>query len=383
MHPMATEHDVREALKGVVDPELGGNIVELGMVHRVAVDGPSVTVGIALTIAECPMRGQIEQDTRRKVLALAGVDDVRVETTAMTKQQRADLMGVARRRARENAEPTQVDPTTRVIAVGSGKGGVGKSSVATNLAVGIADLGYRVGMLDADIWGFSIPRMLGAEDRLEAEDDTKLIVPVDAQGIRVVSTGLIVESEETALMWRGLMLTKALEQFLKQVRWGELDYLIIDMPPGTGDIQMALSRLLPQAEMVVVTTPQKTAQKVAVRIADMARRSYMPIAGVIENMSSFTSNDGEVHYLFGRGGGEELAAELAVPLIARIPLDQALVEGGDAGRPIVRHDPANPAAMALATAARRMVELVPPAQDETCTGRIAKILDSLEASSPA
>lgn len=380
---MPTEHDVMEALKGVVDPELGGNIVELGMVPRVDIDNGVITVGIALTIAECPMRGQIERDAERKVGSLAGVERVIVQTTAMTKAQRADLMSVARKRVRDNAEPTQVSPTTRVIAIGSGKGGVGKSSVSTNLAVAIADQGYRVGLLDADIWGFSIPRMLGASERLEADHDTKLIVPVDAHGIKVVSTGLIVETEETALMWRGLMLTRALEQFLKQVAWGELDYLIIDMPPGTGDIQMALSRLLPQAEMLVVTTPQQTAQKVAVRIGDMARRSYMPIVGVIENMSSFTSNDGEVHYLFGKGGGQELADELAVPLIAQIPLNTAMVEGGDSGRPVTRHDPSNPAAAAFIDAAAQLTELVPPAADETCTGRIAKLIADLDTAATA
>jgi ATP-binding protein involved in chromosome partitioning len=380
-HGAPTEQDVMEALRGVVDPELGGNIVELGMVHRVDIDGSEVVVGIALTIAECPMRGQIESDAVRKVEALTGVDSVRIETTAMTKAQRADLMSVARKRARENAEPTQVSPQTRVIAVGSGKGGVGKSSVSTNLAVAIHDLGYRVGLLDADIWGFSIPRMLGTEERLEADDDTKLIVPAEAHGVRLVSTGLIVETEETALMWRGLMLTRALEQFLKQVAWGELDYLIIDMPPGTGDIQMALSRLLPQAEMVVVTTPQKTAQKVAVRVGDMAKRSYMPVVGVVENMSSFTSNDGEVHYLFGRGGGQELADELGVPLIAQIPLNAELVAGGDEGRPVARFHPENPAARALVGAAHTVTQLVPPAADETCTGRIAKLLADLDAAS--
>lgn len=372
-----TEAEVLEALRGVVDPELGGNIVELGMVTDVTVTGSEVVVGIALTIAECPMRGQIEGDTTRKVEALAGVDRVVVRTTAMTKAQRAELMSVARKRGRDNAEPTQISPTTRVIAVGSGKGGVGKSSVTVNLAVAIAERGFRVGVLDADIWGFSTPRMLGAQGRMDADPETKLMNPVAANGVKLVSTGLIVETEETALMWRGLMLTKAFEQFLKQVGWGELDYLMIDMPPGTGDIQMAVSRMLPQAEMVVVTTPQQTAQKVAVRIGDMARRSYMPIVGVIENMSSFTSNDGEVHHLFGTGGGDELAETLGVPVIGRIPLDPAIVDGADNGRPIVTHVPDNVAAVAFNAATDELLIRVPPAQDETCTGRIAKILDEL------
>jgi ATP-binding protein involved in chromosome partitioning len=194
----------------------------------------------------------------------------------------------------------------------------------------------------------------------------------------MVSTGLIIESEETALMWRGLMLSKALEQFLKQVEWGDLDYLVIDMPPGTGDIQMALSRLLPQTEMVVVTTPQKAAQKVAVRVADMAKRSYMPIVGVIENMSGFTCDHGETYSLFGEGGGAELAAGLNVPLIAQIPLDAAVVRGGDTGAPVTGASSDNPASIAFTSAAARLLELVPPAQDETCTGRIAKLIEGLE-----
>jgi len=376
---ITTTESVYEALRGVIDPELGGDIVTLGMVSGVSIDNGVVVVDIALTIAECPMRGQIEGDTVRRVKSLPGVSEVVVRTTAMTKSQRADLMAVARKRARDSAELTQVHPTTRVIAVSSGKGGVGKSSVSVNLAIALHGLGYRVGLLDADIWGFSIPRMLAAEERLEADEITRLITPVTVQGIKLVSTGLIIESEETALMWRGLMLSKALEQFLKQVSWGELDYLVIDMPPGTGDIQMALSRLLPQAEMVVVTTPQKAAQKVAVRVADMARRSYMPIVGVIENMSGFTCEHGVTYDLFGAGGGSELADDLSVPLIARIPLDAAVVTGGDEGLPVTSADPNNPAALAFQRAAEILVGLVPPAQDETCTGRIAKLLEGLES----
>jgi ATP-binding protein involved in chromosome partitioning len=377
---MATTEQVYEALKGVIDPELGGDIVELGMVSDVEISPDGVvTVGIALTIAECPMRGQIEGDTARKVRSLPGVSDVVVRTTAMTKSQRADLMLVARKRARDTAQPTRIHPTTRVIAVSSGKGGVGKSSVSVNLAVALSQLGFDVGLLDADIWGFSIPRMLGVTERLEADDDTKLIVPARAQGIELVSTGLIIESEETALMWRGLMLSKALEQFLTQVNWGNLGYLVIDMPPGTGDIQMALSRLLPQAEMVVVTTPQKAAQKVAVRVADMARRSFMPIVGVVENMSGFTCSHGEHYPLFGEGGGQELADSLDVPLIASVPLHALVVQGGDDGAPVTTAHPTNPASLAFKQAAARLVELVPPAQDETCTGRIAKLVEALEA----
>jgi ATP-binding protein involved in chromosome partitioning len=348
------------------------------MVHDVQIEGSSVSIGIALTIAECPMRGQIEEDAVRKVKALRGVTDVSVRTTAMTKQQRADLMSTARFKAREAAEPTQVSPLTRVIAVGSGKGGVGKSTVSTNLAVALAQQGWRVGLLDADIWGFSIPRMLGATDRVEATED-RMMLPIEAYGVKLISTGLIVETEETALMWRGLMLGKALEQFLRQVQWGELDYLIIDLPPGTGDIQMALSRLLPQAEMLVVTTPQKTAQKVAVRVADMARRSFMPVIGVVENMSDFVCEHGTVYELFGSGGGASLAEDLGVPLVASIPLDPALVKGGDEGAPVVAAAPSTSSAHALTGLAKRTTELVPPIVDETCTARIAKVAEALAA----
>jgi ATP-binding protein involved in chromosome partitioning len=366
---MVTAEQVMKTLEGVQDPELGGNVVELGMITDVRVEGDRVGIGLALTVAECPLRNQLEGDTRRRVLAMPGVSEVEVRTTAMTKRQRAELMSTARRKARETAEPTQVSPATRVVAIASGKGGVGKSSVAVNLAVAISEKGYRVGILDADIWGFSVPRMIGATGRLAADPETGLIQPVDAAGVKVVSTGLIIDSEETALMWRGLMLSKALEQFLKQVEWGELDYLVIDMPPGTGDVQMALTRLLPQAEMVVVTTPQSAAQKVAVRVADMARRSHMPIVGVIENMS------GEV---FGTGGGQELADDIAARFLGSIPLDRAVVAGGDSGLPVVSAQPGSEAAAAFSAVAGQLLDALPPVSMETCTGRLAKLIADLE-----
>ncbi|MGB7859111.1 MAG: Mrp/NBP35 family ATP-binding protein [Acidimicrobiia bacterium] len=366
---MVNSEQVLKTLEGVQDPELGGNVVELGMITDVVVSGSTVDIGLALTIAECPLRSQIEGDTKRRVQSMPGIETVNLRTTAMTSRQRSELMSVARRRVRENAEPTQVSPTTRVIAVASGKGGVGKSSMAVNIAAGLAESGFQVGLLDADIWGFSVPRMLGIEGKLEADPDTKLIQPVSVGQIKVVSTGLIIESEETALMWRGLMLSKALEQFLKQVEWGDIDYLVIDMPPGTGDVQMALTRMLPQAEMVVVTTPQRAAQKVAVRVADMARRSHMPIVGVIENMS------GDI---FGSGGGSELAEELGVPLLGSVPLDAAVVRGGDTGEPVVGAGESGAAAVELTKVVENLLIVVPPADLETCTGRIAKLLSDLE-----
>ena len=366
---MVSRDQVLEALEGVQDPELGGNVVELGMITDVVIDNGTVDVGLALTIAECPLRNQIEGDTRRRVQAMPGVDDVNIRTTAMTKKQRSEVMSVARRRVRENAEPTKISPTTRVVAVASGKGGVGKSSIAVNLAAGLAREGFDVGILDADIWGYSVPRMLGVKGRLAADSNTKLIEPLKASGVKVVSTGLIIETEETALMWRGLMLGKALEQFLKQVAWGDLDYMVIDMPPGTGDVQMALTRMLPQAEMAVVTTPQSAAQRVAIRVADMARRSYMPVVGVIENMV------GEV---FGQGGGQELADELGVPLLGSVPLDQSVVTAGDAGKPVILEESPGEAADAIRGVVERLIQVLPPAELETCTGRIAKLIADLE-----
>jgi ATP-binding protein involved in chromosome partitioning len=367
---------IEQALRAVVDPELGGDIVELGMVHGVDVADGVATIHLALTIAECPMRTQIETDVVRKIQALPEIREARVQVVAMTQHERSQVMAKARWKARQQAPSTMVSPLTRVIAVGSGKGGVGKSSVSVNLAVALAGRGLKVGLLDADIWGFSIPRMLGAEERLRANQDGK-ILPLRVQGLELVSTGLLMDSEETALMWRGLMLSKALEQFLRDVAWGDLDYLVLDMPPGTGDIQMALARLLPQAEMVVVTTPQRAAQKVATRVADMARRSYMPVIAVIENMAGFTCDHGDVHHLFGEGGGQVLADSLGVPLIARVPLDPRVVQGGDEGRPVVRVHPDSPAGQAFREAAGRVTELVPPAEDETCTARIAKLKDAL------
>jgi ATP-binding protein involved in chromosome partitioning len=375
---------IEQVLRGVLDPELGTDIVELGMVKGVRFASGVATIKLALTIAACPMRDQIEGDVVRRLRSVPGIDDVVVEVTAMTQEERSALMSVARRHSREKAEPTMVNPLTRVVAVSSGKGGVGKSSLSVNLALAIADQGHEVGILDADIWGFSIPRMLGADAaELRANDDRK-IIPGVAQGIHVVSTGLIVESEQTALMWRGLMLSKALEQFLRDVAWPrDLDYLVLDMPPGTGDVQMALGRLLPQAEMVVVTTPQQAAQKVAARVADMARRSFMPVVGVIENMAGFTTEDGRHYALFGSGGGQVLADDLAVPLLGSVPLDPYVVEGGDDGNPVVRAHPDSPAAREITNAAARLIDLLPPAADETCTSRIAVLADQLGRMAPA
>ncbi len=379
--PPPTPDDVRHMLRGVIDPELHASIVDLGMVDdvRVASDG-RVTVKVALTTAGCPLRAQITRDVESKVRGTPGVTDVKVEYGEMTPEQKTAAMQRARWNARENAAPTEVPSTTRVLAVASGKGGVGKSSVTVNLAAALAARGLTVGVLDADIWGFSVPRMLGVDGRLGGSDGkiTPHVVPVDGPHggeLRVVSMGFLVDDEGTALMWRGLVLTKALEQFLTDVRWGEMDYLLIDMPPGTGDIQMGLARLLPQAEMLVVTTPARAAQKVAVRVADRARRSYMKVVGVVENMTELVLPDGSRHAVFGRGGGDALAAEIGAPLVARIPLEPSVSAGGDEGRPVALADPSSPAGRAFAQLAEQVVEdLLPPIAMSGCTARLLDLI---------
>ncbi len=340
------EAAVRNALRGVVDPELGADIVELGMVTAIEVDDDSqggsghehqvvVGVEVALTVAGCPLRTQIKSDVERMVGAIEGVSDVVVTTGVMDDSQRRDVMARARLLARDPAPATDIPDSARVIAIASGKGGVGKSSVTVNLAVAMARQGLTVGLLDADIWGFSVPRLLGMQGAVEARD--KKMVPLERSigdgTLRVLSMGFLA-NEESAIMWRGLILNRAVQQFLEDVHWGDLDYLLIDMPPGTGDIQMGLARMLPRTEVVVVTTPPVAAQKVAARTADMARKGYLRVAGVIENMSDFTCEHGTSYALFGSGGGARLAADVGVPLIGRIPLHPSVAAGGDAGAPV-------------------------------------------------
>ena len=376
-----------------MDPELKASIVDLGMVHDIAIDADGVaTIHIALTTLGCPLQAEIRREIASKVTGLPGISDVKVRWVEMTQEQKSAAMQRARLNARENAPDTQIPATTRVLAVSSGKGGVGKSSVSVNLAAALAARGLRVGVLDADIWGFSVPRMLGVDGRLSGEDGK--IIPHHraiaktgggaAGSLEIVSMGFLVEDESTALMWRGLILTKAVEQFLTDVRWGELDYLIVDMPPGTGDVQMGLARLLPQAEMLVVTTPARNAQKVATRVADMARRSYMKVVGVVENMSEFVAPDGQRFALFGRGGGAALAEEIGAPLVASIPLEPEVSEGGDTGQPIALSSPDSPAGAAFhALAARIVNELLPPVEMAGCTARIFELANANLAAADA
>ena len=300
----------------------------------------------------------------------------------MTADERSAVMTRARWNAREQANETQIPLNARVLAIASGKGGVGKSSVTVNLAAALAAQGHVVGVLDADIWGFSIPRMLNMPDRLEAHrvdgSDKPRIIPnerqVGAGLLKVVSTGMLVEDEGTALMWRGLMLTKAVEQFLHDVHWGELDYLLIDMPPGTGDVQMGLARMLPRTDLIIVTTPAVSAQKVAIRAADMARRSFLRVAGVIENMTSFTCEHGTEYELFGKGGGQTLATEIGAPLLGNIPIESAVAHGSDTGEPIVLSQK-GAAAQAFTAIAQRIIDETVSTQDMIgCSARTEDVV---------
>jgi len=372
-----TASDLRSLLRGVIDPELGSDIVELGMVRDATIDADgAVVVTIALTTSGCPLRAQIQRDIRTRVGSAPGVESVGIEWTEMTAAEKAGAMAKARFNVSQRDEQTAIGPTTRVILVASGKGGVGKSSVTANLAAALATRGLKVGVLDADVWGFSIPRMLGVSGRLQgrAEGARKLMEPIErtiGPGLlRVVSMGFLVEDEESALMWRGLMLNRGVQHFLQDVVWGDdLDYLLVDMPPGTGDVQMGVAKMVPRAEVLVITTPAVAAQKVAIRAVSMARKSFLRVAGVIENMSAFTCDHGESYALFGSGGGDTLARDAGVPLLGRVPIENAVSEGGDVGQPAVLGE--GPAADAFRAIADRIVtEAVPPAELAGCSARM-------------
>jgi ATP-binding protein involved in chromosome partitioning len=367
--PSVPTHDeVMAALATVIDPELGADIVSLGMVPSVVVGADGVvTVEVKLTIRGCPLRAEIKREVEAKVSVHPGVTDVKISWGEMNADERTEVMTKARWNARQTAPDTEIPLTCKVLAIASGKGGVGKSSVTVNLAAALARSGQTVGVLDADIWGFSIPRLLGISERMEARQvdgsDKPKIVPnerVVGDGVlKVVSTGFLVD-EDTALMWRGLMLTKAVEQFLRDVQWGHLDYLLIDMPPGTGDVQMGLARMLPSTSLIVVTTPALAAQKVAQRAADMARRSFLDVLGVIENMSAFTCDHGESYALFGVGGGQALADAIGVPLLGQVPLEATVAAGGDAGEPVSLDGTGAAATEFRAIAERILDEIAPP-----------------------
>ncbi|BBJ71807.1 iron-sulfur cluster carrier protein [Corynebacterium ulcerans] len=361
---MTTQHNlsesaVRAALARVEDPEIGRPITEIGMVKSIAINGNDVHVEIYLTIAACPMKNTLTENTRAVLEELPGVGEVSVSTDVMSDDQRRELRQTLRGSTEEPVIPfAQPDSTTRVFAVASGKGGVGKSSMTVNLATALASKGLKVGVLDADIYGHSVPGMMGSEDRPHAVDD--MIMPPQAHGVKLISIAHFVEGN-APVVWRGPMLHRAIQQFLADVFWGDLDILLLDLPPGTGDIAISVAQLVPNAELLVVTTPQAAAAEVAERAGSISIQTHQRIAGVIENMSAMVLPDGTVMDVFGSGGGEAMAERLrtltgaTVPLLDSVPLDPRLREGGDAGVPLALGDPESPAGQAIHAIADKLV----------------------------
>jgi ATP-binding protein involved in chromosome partitioning len=355
MDRMPNRDEILQALTAVIDPELRRSIVELEMVRSIdAQPDGTVDVTVSLTTPGCPIRSHFENAVRSAVGALDGVTRVNVGFDVLSDQEKAGLQQKLGRGALPAGALAQV---SNVVCVGSGKGGVGKSTITANLAAALAAQGKRVGVLDADVWGYSIPRMFNVSGRPQVSAERK-ILPLENYGVKVMSIGFFVE-EDSAVVWRGPMLHKALTQFLEDVDWGRLDFLLVDLPPGTGDVSMTLAQLLPQAKFLIVTTPQPVAQKVARRAAEMAHKVDLEIGGVIENMAGFVTPSGERYALFGEGGGQALADELDVPLVGKVPLTMPLREQADNGLPLVLNDPDDPAAQAVAHAARGLVAMFP------------------------
>jgi ATP-binding protein involved in chromosome partitioning len=354
---MPTREQITEALKSVIDPELRKDIVELEMVRAIDIrDGGVVDVTVSLTTPGCPIKGHFQNAVAKHVSTVEGVTRVNVGFDVLTDQEKS---GLQRKLGRPGGLPEgSLAQVANVICVGSGKGGVGKSSLTVNLAAALRAEGKKVGVLDADVWGYSIPRMLGLGGQRPKVSGERKILPLESHGIKVMSIGFFI-AEDEAVVWRGPMLHKALTQFLEDVNWGELDFLLIDLPPGTGDVSMTLAQLLPQAKFVIVTTPQAAAQKVARRAAEMAGKVKLEIGGVIENMAGFTTPGGERFPIFGEGGGQLLADELEVPLLGKVPLTMPLRETSDAGTPLIEVDPDDPAAQAIRHAARGIVAITP------------------------
>jgi ATP-binding protein involved in chromosome partitioning len=357
MNVMPTREQVTQALRSVIDPELRRDIVELEMVRSIDIHPNGVVdVMVSLTTPGCPIRNHFQEGVAQAVGGVEGVTGVNVSFDVLSGDEKAAL---GRKLGRGGLPEGALAQVSNVICIGSGKGGVGKSSVTANLAAALAAEGKRVGVLDADVWGYSQPRMLGLGAQRPRVNAERKLLPIQAQeGISVMSIGFFVE-EDAAVVWRGPMLHKALQQFLEDVDWGQLDYLLIDLPPGTGDVSMTLAQLLPQAKFLLVTTPQPVAQKVAARSAEMATKLKLEIAGVIENMSGFVTPGGERFQIFGEGGGQLLAEDLDVPLLAKVPLTMPLREQSDSGIPLVLSDPDDPASQALRQGARGLIALSP------------------------
>ena len=354
--PMPTKEQVSEILGQIQDPELHRGLNELNMVRNIAIDGARVSVLVALTIPGCPLKSYFQEVIPAKLVeSFPDIEHVAVELTSMTEEERQAVIGGVRK---ESPAPfARSDSATQVIAVGSGKGGVGKSTTTVNLAASLAKLGHTVGLLDADVWGFSIPRMLGVHERPTVVDD--MIMPPEVFGVKIVSIGLFT-TEDNPVVWRGPMLHKALQQFLTDVHWDEPEYLLVDLPPGTGDVSISIAQFLPGASMVIVTTPQAVAEKVAQRAGFMAEKTGLRVAGVIENMSYFRGDDDKVYRIFGEGGGAALAERLRVPLLGEIPIDSDLRMFADSGAPIVLQSPDSEVAQKLDEAAKELVNLLPP-----------------------
>jgi ATP-binding protein involved in chromosome partitioning len=357
MGHVTTEAEIRKALEVVIDPELHRSIVELDMVRSIEIGSSGVLdITVSLTTPGCPIKGHFQTAVAEAAGALEGVTHVNVYFDVLDDSQKAALQQKLGRAVLPEGALAQV---ANVLCIGSGKGGVGKSTLTANLAAALAGEGKKVGVLDADVWGYSIPRMYGLGSTRPPVSAERKILPLEAHGVRVMSIGFFLE-EDAAVVWRGPMLHKALTQFLQDVDWGALDFLLIDLPPGTGDVSMTLAQLLPQAKFVIVTTPQATAQKVARRSAEMAHKVSLEIGGVIENMSGFTTPSGERFAIFGEGGGKKLADELDVPLLGKVPLTMPLREHADSGTPLVIEDAGDPASQAILQAARGLIAMGRP-----------------------
>jgi ATP-binding protein involved in chromosome partitioning len=365
-----TPQQITDALAKVIDPELKKPVTELGMVRNVDVEGTHIGVTIALTVPGCPLRHSFEEQVQRELGALSGIETVSTEFDVMSPEEKAALTARLRGGVNARTKGISLDRSTRVLAVASGKGGVGKSTLTANLAAAFDRLGHRTGVLDADVYGHSIPHMLGVHQRPVVVD--RMIVPPVRDDLKLMSIGFFLDENEP-VMWRGPMLHRALEQFLSDVHWGELDTLLVDMPPGTGDVSISLGQLLPRAEVVVVTTPQPAAQQVAVRAAQMAQTTNMRLVGAVENMSALVGSGEEI---FGSGGGEALAGALELPLLAKIPLDPRLRESADRGEPLVWEDPEAEASLEI----MRLAEAIAATRREEGLG-IVKSLPVVGASS--